>query len=948
MLDVAGHPHPCPETNSMNRATGDSNGIGTCRKCLKNRALCMGVVFALGCDVVASAALASDKPIYLLLCCLRGLVLVVSFILAVKIGTGAWTCGRCTSSNSHPEPLATPLCSSRISSCSHSNATSVVSRSAELDMELERHRASLELREQHSNKRNVVLGLCFLVMTAQSTYTGIHILSAERLSNLVTCCCMIAIVCMNTEFLLLKRLVDFMTDDEGVFLPGVHEHKLYYQKVAQFAWCKLCRERIGPKTGGPEGFKCKDCDGTSTSGPGPHGGTNFWICLPCYRKQQTKLNMQEGILRGDKGPKFTEQFTTWQYFCRALRLVQPFRHILWIAIVCVVLTQGAKVLMPKYQGSVINSIIQKDARSFAHELLTFVLLSVSSLLFGSVQSLAVEIIQRRITCDMRTVMFQSLIGQDIAFFDGVMTGQLTSRMTNDVAAVVQPVRQLMNTVFSNTLLLIGGLFMCLLTSWRLTVLASTMIGPVIYLTSIYANWSKGINLKIRVNMADANAIATEALRNIRTVRSFGADNIELTQFQRHMDQAKRSGMKDAYGTAGVAAATQYVDFAATILILWYGGMTVMREDEGWTSLTVGELVTFNLYWNLLNNAISGLNGMLNTLVRAASAAQRVFEIMDLQPDIQLDVGTLTLGPGQVCEVEFCDVHFAYQMRPDKQVLGGLSFGIPAGSTVAIVGRSGAGKTTLVSLLLRFYDPQLGEVLLNGRPLTEYSLRAYQKRVGVVSQETQVFCRPICDNLTYGLEGDMNHEKVVEAACMANADEFIRDLDGDYNAMIGEGGVRLSGGQRQRLAIARALLRQPSLLLLDEATSALDAENEGKVQQSLDALVHSMAGRCSVMLIAHRLSTVMGATKIVVIDGGRVAEQGSHSQLLQSDGLYAQLVQRQLAKTANTLSDSPPLGDADMSMSKSAKGQTRKAENGNAPKAVDSIDGLFEEVSKVAK
>lgn len=959
----------------------------TCRTCQEHRAICVGIVFALACDMAVSSMLSQERRVYLLLCCVRVIVLSSGFVLAVKFGTGAWTCERCTfRTSAHvrcglrhgaaPDVhLVAPLANNdRLQNgCSGISASSLVStafpegaaelgqavalRSSQLDEELAQLREFQEVKEGNSGKRNLVLGLCFITMTVQSTFTGAQVLTVSAVSPLMVCLLTATIVCMNTEFLLLKRLVDFMTEDNGVLVQGLHEHKLYYQRVAQFAWCKVCRERIGPRTGGHEGFKCKDCDGDPTGG-GPHGGgANFWVCLPCYRKQQSRTNTEEGILRGDRGPKFAEELSTWHYFRRALQLTKPFRSILWVAVVCVIITQGARVLMPRYQGSIITALIDERPESFTRALVTFVLLSAGSLVFGSLQSLTVEIVQRRITCDIRTVMFQSLIRQDIAFFDGVMTGQLTSRMTNDVAAVVQPVRQLLNTVLSNILLLMGGLCMCLATSWRLTVLAATMIGPVIYLTAIYARWSKKINLKIRVNMADANAVATEALRNIRTVRSFGADDIEMRHFQKHMDEALRSGMKDAYGSAGVSAATQYVDLAATVLILWYGGVTVMRRGEGLAKLNIGQLITFNLYWNMMKNAIQGLNGMLNTLVRAASAAQRVFEIMDLRPDISLDAGGLALDKEQLCEVQFQDVCFTYQMRPDKQVLSGLSFTIPPGNTVAVVGRSGAGKSTLVSLLLRFYDPQGGLLLLNGHPLAEHNLRAYQKRVGVVSQETQVFCRTVRENITYGLPGEgISADMVVEAARMANAHEFISDLDEGYNAMIGEGGVRLSGGQRQRMAIARALLRRPSLLLLDEATSALDAENEGKVQQSLDTLVQSMEGRCSVMLIAHRLSTVMGAHKIVVLEGGRVAEQGNHDDLLEAEGIYAQLVKRQLAKQANLLSDMP----ADVAQSsvttetlerqsgrrgRGKGGGTGKSRAGTeaANVAHDSIDGLFGEV-----
>lgn len=356
----------------------------------------------------------------------------------------------------------------------------------------------------------------------------------------------------------------------------------------------------------------------------------------------------------------------------------------------------------------------------------------------------------------------------------------------------------------------------------------------------------------------------------------------------------------------------------------------------------------------MNSAIYSLNGMLNTLVRAASAAQRVFEVVDLQPDIPLDSGGVELGRGVPCSLEFRAVRFTYQMRPDKEVLSGLSFAVPAGQTVALVGRSGAGKSTLVSLLLRFYDPQGGAVLVNGRPLPDYDLRRYQKRVGVVSQETQVFCRTVRDNLTYGLRADeVTDAMVVEAARVANAHSFIEELEGGYAAMVGEGGVRLSGGQKQRLAIARALLRRPSLLFLDEATSALDAENEGKVQQALDGMVNTITGQCTVVLVAHRLSTVMGADQIVVVDSGLVAEQGTHEELLQSGQLYASLVSRQLAKQAEMLPEGPavPEGEERHRGGGSGKGKGKtgrgRGERGGAAaqgaEAADSIDNLFVDV-----
>lgn len=955
----------------------------TCRSCWQHKWMVVGLSLSALVDTAATAALsAGGRPLSAALWLLRAVLLLVGFVLSVKLGLGTCKlCNRCCvqgdeeaqvhhglSLGDSAVSLRTMASHSLLEGGATASVPAISPSLSRTEEALQRQREQADTAERNTGRRNAILMACFLGITVQSTFTGLQVLYMDGNFDAQSLFLTVTVACMNLEFLLMKRLVERLTEEDGVSLPALHEHPLFFSKVKEWAQCKICRERIGPRTGSHEGFKCRECDNDGVVLPGGDRGGNwgkaFWICLPCYRKQISKDNASEGILRGDKGPKYIPELTTMQYFLRALKLTKPFRFSLTVAVLCVFLTQASRVFMPNYQGDIINELIRQDEEAFRQKLTAFVILSVLALVTGSIQSLAVEIVQRRITCDMRSVMFESLIKQDIAFFDGTMTGQLTSRMTNDVAAVVQPVRQIMNTLLTNILRLAGGLFMCLFTSWKLTILASTLIGPIVYLTGVYASWSKKVNLAIRVNMADANAIATEALRNIRTVRSFGADDIEVKEFNKHMGQALQGGMRDAYASAGVSAATQYLDFAATILILWYGGLAVLGRGDG-SHLQIGNLITFNLYWNMMNNAISSLNGILNTLVRAASAAQRVFEIIDLEPDIALDGGELKLGPGEACAIEFNEVRFRYQMRPDKEVLTGLSFCVPAGQTVAVVGRSGAGKSTLVSLLLRFYDPPSGQVLLNGAPLHAYHLRQLQKRIGVVSQETQVFCRPIYDNLAYGMElSEVNEEQVIEAAKMANAHEFIGELDEGYKSMVGEGGVRLSGGQKQRLAIARALLRRPSLLLLDEATSALDAENEGKVQAALDGLVNSVHGRCTVFLIAHRLSTVMGADKIVVMDSGQVVEQGSHDQLLENDHIYASLVKRQIARQANIIPEDGPAAGAESASQaegereskdrgkgsgkgfkgKSPKSKSTDGEGKQGDSAPDSIDSLFSQLS----
>jgi ATP-binding cassette subfamily B protein len=810
---------------------------------------------------------------------------------------------------------------------------------------LQEARESLDAKEKNDVKRNAVMSLCFVFVVLQSIYIGVQVVSISQADHLAALLITSVIVSANLEFVLLRTAATLATAEEGELIVGLHQHPLYFRSSVQFCMCQVCGERIGQRTGGYDRLECTVCRNNEGKGGGKGGkGGGFTMCMLCYRNQQAKVNTQDGILRGDKGPKVVAQLTSWQYFLRAMRLTKRFRCLLAVAVISVVATQGARVSLPNYTGEIINALVAGDRVSFQKQLLMFIALSIGSALFGCVQGLGVEVVARRLTMDVRREMFESLIKQDIAFFDGAMVGQLTSRMTNDVTQVLAPVRQLMNTVLANVLLLVGGSFMCLMISWKLTVLASTLIGPVIYLTTLYARWSQKLNLTVQTSIADANAIATEALRNVRTVRSFGAERVEVQEFQGCLAEALRSGMKDAFASAGVNAVNLVLEYSATALVLGYGGLSVLQGGEA--ELTIGQLITFNLYWTMVNQAIKSLNNMLSSLIRAASSAQRVFEIIDLEPDIQLTGGVADSTEFESCTLEIRDVHFTYQMQPNKKIIRGLNLSILPGQTVAIVGRSGAGKTTLMNLLLRLYDPQSGTILLNGRPLSDYDATAYRRHVGVVSQDTQMFCRSITENLAYGLESEeATEDMVIEAARMANAHDFVQGLDGGYQGMVGEGGLRLSGGQRQRLAIARALLRRPSLLLLDEATSALDAENEGQVQQALDKMMSSMAGRCSVVLIAHRLSTVMNADQIIVMNDGQLAEQGTHQELLENDHIYAQLVKRQLAKQANVLSQDAPqarTGD-DARPSEGAVESTAASAPAEVAPA-DSIDHLFEDAT----
>ena len=406
------------------------------------------------------------------------------------------------------------------------------------------------------------------------------------------------------------------------------------------------------------------------------------------------------------------------------------------------------------------------------------------------------------------------------------------------------------------------------------------------------------------------------------------------------------GIKDAWAFAGTSMVTSYMDLGTGILILWVGGSLAL-DPTNLDGLTVGRLVAFQLYWNVMNDAYQQLQSVFMNLTRAAAAAERVFSLLDQGPDIDPTAGE-PIDWAVKGHLQLDAVTFYYQMRPDNAVLTNMSLDIPAGSVCALVGRSGGGKSTVISLLLRFYDPKSGCVKLDGRDVRELRVKELRGFLGVVQQETQLFARSIEDNILYGTPpGKYTHADVEHAATLACAHGFISELTDGYDTRVGDRGSRLSGGQRQRIAIARAFLRRPRILLLDEATSSLDAESESMVQAALDELIASAGA--TVVLVAHRLSTVMNADKIAVVDKGRIVEEGNHDALLKHDGVYAKLVKKQVARSAASLNQAALDGVGAGVGVGMGKGGSKTGEGGGdgnggtsaAKQNADDIDGLLD-------
>ena len=751
-------------------------------------------------------------------------------------------------------------------------ALPVVNDAKSDDFVVERARA--QLRRGHSRIMIAWLTLCFAAFTACNVVAAMKSLYFNFGTDALGCKLSITAVVIWTdlEVFTLQLFMRKSTADDDAYLPDLHPHHLIFCLNVIATKCDVCRARIQN-----EGFQCTQCD--------------FDACAECFKKK-TRAHGENQIQRSEKG--FKEEgdgeLSAFSYMLRSLQLLRPFAFQAVIVLVCLATTQCIRIFLPGLQGKIIDSVISKDQATFWKYLKWYAGSGGAVLIVGSIRSFCILLVMRNVTNSIRTRLFASLIRRDVAFFDGATVGALTSRMSQDTNATVSPLQTLINSVLADFILLVGGLFMCFVVCWRLAMVSLTVVGPIIFITGVYARWSKKINRRVWDSLAEANSIATEAFSNIRTVRAFSTELFEQSRFNKMMHEALSKTLVDAIATAGTFFMTNMLDFSAMTLILGFGGRIALGANS---DLTVGQLVTFQLYANMMNNAYQGLNNVINQFTRAAGAAERVLSLLDSQPDIDPEHGACFDEATFRGDIELRGVKFVYQMRPQQMILNDVSAHFAAGTMTAIVGRSGSGKSTLIHLLLRYYDAAHGSILYDGRDVKELSLAWLHHRTAVVSQDTQLFATTVLENITYGLE-DVKMEDVHNAARLANAHEFIQGFPDGYMTKVGERGVRLSGGQKQRIAIARALLRAPRILFLDEATSALDSESEAVVQEAIDKLVMDLHERkCTIVVVAHRLSTVVHAENILVLDEGRVAEQGTHSELLRLNGVYAKLVSRQL-------------------------------------------------------
>ena len=568
---------------------------------------------------------------------------------------------------------------------------------------------------------------------------------------------------------------------------------------------------------------------------------------------------------------------------RILRLAKPEASRLALATVFLFLSSVANLAFP--QG--VRFIIDEALKGTSTEKIDRAALIMAAIfavqgIAGALRFVLFSISGERVVNRLHGDLFASLLSQETAFFDAQRTGELTSRLSSDTTVLQQAVSANISMGLRNLMAVLGGLSLLFWTSPRLTLMMLLVVPPVALTAVSYGRRVRKLSREVQDALARSNEVAEESLSGVRTVRSFAAESREVGRYKAAVADALKLARKRAYMSATFMGIASFAAYAAGAAVFWYGGRLVVGG-----ALSIGELTSFLVYTMLVAFSLGALSDLWADFNRAAGSAERVFELLE-RPSLIPATG------GQQLErvegrVQWEQVSFAYPTRPDVPVLTDFTLGLSRGEVVALVGPSGAGKSTLSSLLYRLYDPTKGRITLDGVPLTALDPTWLRRQIGVVQQEPLLFSTTIAENIRYG-RPEATPAEVEEAAKLANAHTFVTAFPEKYDTLVGERGVQLSGGQKQRVAIARALLKNPKLLILDEATSALDAESEHLVREALERL---MEGRTT-LVIAHRLSTVKGANRVVVLDGGKVAQVGSHAELVAKDGIYRRLVERQFA------------------------------------------------------
>lgn len=566
----------------------------------------------------------------------------------------------------------------------------------------------------------------------------------------------------------------------------------------------------------------------------------------------------------------------WATLKDIFALSKPYRTRFYVATATVLVGSAIWLMVPLGLRELLDAVFESGNRELLHLLsLGLFGLFIAQALFNFFGNYHLEWVGERAVTDLRKKVYEHLHRLGFRFYADRRLGEITSRLTNDVGSIRTALTDSLPQLFTISFSLIGSVALMVVLNWRLSLVIFLTVPVITLATRYFGQKIRSLSRSIQDDLADSTAVAEDALGAIRLVQAFVREKYEVERYSQAVENLFVTARRKIALTQLFWSGVGILFMSTLVIIFWYGGLEVLAGR-----LTAGDLVAFIIYALNISRSISQTSRLYTAVNTAAGASERIFELMDEVPEITdlPDAKSIQALEGHV---EADNIWFSYDSG--QPVLKGISFRAKAGETIALVGPSGAGKTTLLNLLPRFYEPEQGTIRMDHTDIKEFKVKSLREQISIVPQEVHLFGTSIKENIRYG-QLDATDEEVIQAAKDANAHEFIMQIPEGYDALIGEKGVKLSGGQRQRLAIARAILKDPAILLLDEATSSLDSESEVQVQEALYRLME----RRTTFVIAHRLSTVQHADRILVIDGGKIVENGTHNELLEQNGLYSHL------------------------------------------------------------